>query len=832
MSAGASVPRRRPIDRVNATIDRFISPEIRSQGPAERARARILVVQAIVVALIGAFSTIYQFFAGESRFSPLGLLLVATAVAVPILLRRATSQIWVGGLLTGALFAALTVANVLAAGQAVASTIFLTAIPLIGTLTQGLRWGFVWSILTVGELAFLHVLVSSGVTPPVSPEPVAAEGGYLRASILVAILTSASGLLHARFNDYAARRAERFEGDIARNRAFYRNMLDTSLDGLFTIDADGRIVFVNQTLVLLLGHEDASAIRGRPLTELLLGPHVEFLRASTLDDANPITVECDVIHRNGERIAAEVVTTSFALLQEGGRVYRLRDIRRLRAADREARLLRTTFEQAPMGVAVLEMDSEVVYANDAYLELTAFRREEVLGERLLEMNRTRESHAALRDIRDALARGELVSIPRMDWSQFPEGPDFVDVRAFTVQPPGEDRPRWVTFIRDVSEVVELEREVARSERIDSLGKLAGGIAHDFNNLLTVIMGQVDILSEDLEADHWGREYLATILDACERSAALTSKVLDFSRKQTLRPEVFVAGDAIRGMLPILRQLVPERIAMEVGVEEAASARVRCDPSRFEQILLNLVANARDAIEDTGTISIRVRLHEHADAEVRPEFDASEVEVEVRDDGAGMSREIQDRIFDPFFTTKPVGEGTGLGLSTVHGIVHQSGGRLELDSTPGGGTTLRVFLPATNATLSTPHAASPPPTASRGGERGRVLVVEDNEAVRALVTRSIERLGFDVVAAANGFAARELIEDRSMHFDALVSDIVMPGTSGVEVARLFRDRFVHERIVLMSGYAEDEIGPIEKLPGDIRFVQKPLTSATLAMALAD
>ncbi len=235
----------------------------------------------------------------------------------------------------------------------------------------------------------------------------------------------------------------------------------------------------------------------------------------------------------------------------------------------------------------------------------------------------------------------------------------------------------------------------------------------------------------------------------------------------------------------------------------------------------------DVPEGAGTITIRLRTHPAGGEGDLPTL--GEVEIEVSDDGTGMSKEVQDRIFDPFFTTKPVGEGTGLGLSTVHGTVHQSGGRIEVSSRPGKGTTLRVFLPATEAEL-TPGTSEPAHTRAIDGRLRTVIVVEDNASVRELVTRTLERLGFRVVAARNGPEARARIEDREQTFEALVSDIVMPGLSGVEVARLFRARFAKKRIVLMSGYAQDEIGPIERLPSDIRFVQKPLTAKRLSEAL--
>ncbi len=805
---------------------RFISPAILSRGEPEVTRARMLLFQSAAIALISAISMLYQIRFGASALGLVGAYMLAAAILTPFLLTRARSHVWVSGLLTGNLFLALSAANFATAGHAVASTIFITSIPLVATLTQGVRLGAFWGLLTFAELFALALMREFEVEPLLMPNPRAAEIGAIRSSIFVAILITTTGLLHAYYNDLASRRALRSEADLAKNRVRYREMLDSSPDGLFSVTGDGLIEFANHTLVRLLGLGSRQDIQGRTLSQFLVDADTDTLRREATELGESISIECDVVHADGTRIPVEVATSGIYVYGDRGQVLRIRDIRRFRTANREAQVLRATFDQAPIGVAVQKLDSEVLYVNDKYLEMTAFSREELVGERLLDLSRSEEAHDFLASVQGALARGETVSVPKMDWHDFGTKPGYVDVRAFTVQPPGQDAPRWVTFLRDVTPVVELEREVSRAERIDSLGKLAGGIAHDFNNLLTVIMGQVDILDEDLGSDHWGHEYLATINDACERSAALTSKVLDFSRKQTLRPTVFMADDAIRGLVPLLRQLVPERISLDLGIAPDVDPRVRCDPSRFEQIILNLVANARDAIEGTGTIVVRVRTHPASEENRRS---LGEVEIEVSDDGAGMSKEIQDRIFDPFFTTKPVGEGTGLGLSTVHGIVHQSGGRLEVSSSEGQGTTLRVFFPSTDAEVTLTNS-EPRPSKPADDRRGTVLVVEDNTSVRDLITRTIERLGFSVIAAQDGDDARRWIEDRDQDFECLVSDIVMPGVSGVEVARLFRARFALKRIVLMSGYAEDEIGPIERLPSDIRFVQKPVTAKMLGEAL--
>ncbi|MCR9095415.1 MAG: ATP-binding protein [bacterium] len=807
--------------------DRFISPAILARGEPHVTRARVLVFQSAAIAVIAAFSTLYQVRFGASALGLVGTFIAAAALITPFLLRRAHSHVWVSGVLTANLFLALSVANFVTAGHGVVSTIFITAVPLVATLTQGVRLGALWGALTLAELLVLALFREFDVEPLVMPNPRAAEIGTIRASVLVTMLVTSTGMLHAYFNDLASRRAVESESNLERNRANYREMLDSSPDGLFSVSEGGIIDFANHTLIRLLGLSSRLDIQGRSLSEILVGADLEHLRDEAAELGEAVAVECDVVHADGTRIPVEVATSRFYVYGDRGQVFRVRDNRRFQTAHREAQILRATFDEAPMGVGVFRLDdTEVLYANDAYLELTAFTRDELIGNRLIDLGRSEESNELLLSIQRVLARGESINLPKQDWHQFGTKPGYVDIRSFTVQPPGEDAPRWVTFVRDVTAVVELEREVSRAERIDSLGKLAGGIAHDFNNLLTVIMGQVDILDEDLGGDHWAHDYLATIMDACERSAALTSKVLDFSRKQMLRPTVFMVDDAIRSLVPLLRQLVPERISLDLGIAPDDDPRVRCDPSRFEQIVLNLVANARDAIDGTGTIVVRVRTHPGSEDIHRS---LGEVEIEVSDDGAGMSKDVQDRIFDPFFTTKPVGEGTGLGLSTVHGIVHQSGGRLEVSSREGQGTTLRVFLPWTDAPLTVPETQANAGAAIEGGLR-TVLVVEDNPDVRALVTRTLERLGFSVVAAQDGNEAKAWIEDRDRDFEALISDIVMPGVSGVEVARLFRARFTRQRIILMSGYAEDEIGPIEQLPSDIRFVQKPVTAKVLGDAL--
>ena len=809
-------------------VDRFISPTLLAEGEPKTTRARILIVQAALVGGISFVILTYQI-AFESDLLPeIGIPILVASLSVPIILSHSSSPTWAGGILTGTLFSCLSLANVMTAGREPLSLIFLVTIPMIGTLTQGVRWGAFWTALTLADLFFLRSLAGSTFEAIIPIRQLSTDNEAVSISIFMAVLISITSILHGLMSDYAANRARRSDARLERARARNQEMLDKSPDGLFFATANGRISFVNKTLKRLLVAEPSSdAMLGRDVDDLTRGLDIDQLRNRISDQETSAATECEIQAANGTWIPVEIAISGANEI--GGQVCRVRDLRSVYETDREARLMRAIFDGAPVGVGIFEMDTEVVYVNDAYHAFTTFDPSELIGKRLLDLPWAPKSREALGEILSALNNGETVAIPKMRWKQIGDRLSFVDVRAFTIQSPRKERPRWVVFLRDVTNVARLESEVSRSERIDSLGKLAGGIAHDFNNLLTVIMGQVDILEEDLGAEHWAADNLRAIMNACERSSALTSKVLDFSRKQTLRPEVFIAGDAIRDLLPILRQLVPERIGIDVSIEIPGSPRIRCDPTRFEQILLNLVANARDAIDQSGRIAIRVQAdpnHDNASQSI------SEVSIAVSDDGCGMPAQVQDRIFEPFYTTKPMGEGTGLGLSTVHGIAHQSGGRVEVSSREGVGSTLTVFFPETKAELTT-HAEviEEDSLKTRGDKQGTVLIVEDNSAVRLLISTAIERLGFSVVTAENGEEARAYIEESQIDLEALVSDIVIPGPSGIEIARLFRSRFAKKRIILMSGYAEDEIGPRDRLPGDIRFVQKPVSAKEIGRALS-
>jgi nitrogen fixation negative regulator NifL len=381
--------------------------------------------------------------------------------------------------------------------------------------------------------------------------------------------------------------------------------------------------------------------------------------------------------------------------------------------------------------------------------------------------------------------------------------------------------------RDLSERQELESQLRQSQKMEAVGRLAGGVAHDFNNLLTAILGYTELLLQDVGPDDPKTAELNEILAAAQRAAALTRQLLTFSRRQVEQIEVVDVAAAVRGMEQMLRRVIGEDVAFTCVVP-VDLGRVRADRSQIEQVLLNLVVNARDAMPRGGTLRVEAANVTRAGAS-RGAGDASHggswVVLTIADDGVGMSDETLRHIFEPFFTTKPKGKGTGLGLATVYSIVHQAGGFTEVASEPGEGTTFRVFLPRTEE--SSPEARRRsgvhPGTLARGTET--ILLVEDEKLVRNLAAEVLRGRGYTVLAAASGPEALALAEANAAAVRLVVTDVMMPGMSGPEMAGQLAARGLVFPVLFMSGYAESDSGAL--LPKGAPLLQKPFSPDALA-----
>jgi signal transduction histidine kinase/DNA-binding response OmpR family regulator len=381
--------------------------------------------------------------------------------------------------------------------------------------------------------------------------------------------------------------------------------------------------------------------------------------------------------------------------------------------------------------------------------------------------------------------------------------------------------RFVGVTLEVTERKRLEEQFRQAQKLESIGRLAGAVAHDFNNLLTIITGYGHMMVDELTVHHSLWEPAKEICDAAERATALTRQLLTFSRRQVSEPKDLTLNDLVRDLNSMLRPLIGAEVQLLMELDDAAGA-VHADPGQIEQVIMNLVVNAKDAMPNGGRLAIRTSRkvvdEKFGDGHFSVE-PGTYVVITVSDTGSGMAPEVRAHIFEPFFTTKERGKGTGLGLSTVYGIVKQSNGAVWVDSAPGKGTTFTILLPgAESASIDVPEVV--PPKSVRG--RGTILVAEDEPGVRDFIRNTLSKHGYIVMAAPNGQEALALCRQHQKAVDLLVADVSMPGMGGAALAAEFAIEHPTVPVLFISGYAE---GFGEGNPGQA-YLQKPFTSTTL------
>ena len=394
--------------------------------------------------------------------------------------------------------------------------------------------------------------------------------------------------------------------------------------------------------------------------------------------------------------------------------------------------------------------------------------------------------------------------------------------------------RWVAYLVDVSEQKQIELQLAQSQKMQAIGQLAGGVAHDFNNLLTAIFMQLDVLASRHPVGDPSYEGLNEIRQTSTRAADLVRKLLAYSRKQTVQREILDLGELISEFEVLLRRVLHEDVTLKTDYGRALP-HVRADRGQLETAVMNLAVNARDAIRSHGgsTVTIRVARLSAAEAQARgyPDAQGEQAMIEVSDDGAGIPPEVMGSIFDPFFTTKPVGEGTGLGLATVYGIVKQSDGWISVHSNPGEGAAFRIFLPehiqVAGAAPVVVAAKPVRPQARDLSGAGRILFVEDEDAVRGVAAKLLRARGYEVIEAASGEEALDLAEAHAGTIDLMISDVVMPGMQGPDLLKHARAFLAGAPVMFISGYAETEFSDLLEGETNISFLAKPIDIKTLA-----
>ena len=489
--------------------------------------------------------------------------------------------------------------------------------------------------------------------------------------------------------------------------------------------------------------------------------------------------------------------------------------------------IRRLVESNIIGIATGDLDGKVIDANDAVLALLGFTKEDVAAGSMRWDALTPPEYREA----DRLAVEQLLTTGvtplwekqfiRKDGSRVPV---LIGVATLTGM---SGQTEAVSFVVDITERKKLEQQLRQAQKVEAIGQLAGGIAHDFNNLLGIIIGYSEMFEERLGPDDPLRPKAEQIKKAGRRAASLTRQLLAFSRQQALEPRVLDLNAVIADTLKMLRRLIDENVEL-VSVPEPALGQVSADQGQIEQIIMNLTVNARDAMPHGGKLTISTGNAEMDDAFVRRNPGAipgSYVVLSVSDTGCGMDHDTQAHIFEPFFTTKGEGKGTGLGLATVYGVVKQSGGYISVESEPGKGSTFRIYLPRMQEPVSSTAPVDGWKEKARGCET--VLLVEDAHALRELARELLEAGGYTVLEAANGADAVSLAEKHPGPIHLLLSDVVMPGMNGPELAGKIIGGRPDTKVLYMSGYTGDALPVQELLNSGAALLHKPFTGLSLA-----
>ncbi|MCC5885452.1 MAG: PAS domain-containing protein [Gammaproteobacteria bacterium] len=610
-----------------------------------------------------------------------------------------------------------------------------------------------------------------------------------------------------------------------------RALLDLLPHPVYVKDEDSHFIFVNRALAEASGKQ-ASALVGQG-SEALPGSEDEHLRLDEGDltalRGEPTAVEelpfTDAAGRKRLLQTARVVfhdpvTDAPAVLGIGVDVTARHEAEALRAR------IATALNQAGEAIAVLDIQGRVEFANAAFTKMMAFSGDEVRG---LGMDaftvRGSKDKDLLAEIRATLRRGEIWR--RRYTSDWHDGPRVRDASVAPFRGADGKLAGFIGVLRDVTRETELEDELRQSQKLEAVGRLSGGIAHDFNNLLTVILGYAEVIRLNPAADVTA-DAAREIHRAAERAAELTRQLLTFSRRGKPGAAACELNAVVSELMPMLERLIGEHIAIEQHLEPEVGI-VAVDKVEIEQIIVNLCVNARDAMPEGGRLLVTTNLSstDQSPPGLRPKLHGGPFAVlSVTDTGTGMTSEVQERIFEPFFTTKQVGSGTGLGLSTIYGIVEQRGGAVHVDSTPGRGSTLSVWLPVGRTSQLPVEEASEwvgePERAANAG--ASILVAEDEPGILKFMMASLERAGYRVVGAADGNEALQAAETMPV-IDLLVTDIVMPRMGGLELrARLLAERG-ELNVLFVSGYAPDE-SRAGRLGSDDVLIEKPFRAQRL------
>jgi two-component system cell cycle sensor histidine kinase/response regulator CckA len=623
--------------------------------------------------------------------------------------------------------------------------------------------------------------------------------------------------------------------------------LDHAPCGFFSVNPAGELVYVNATLANWLDHDLAEiGSGGLRLADIVSGDGAALLASivAVPGEVKTEVFDIDLRMRGGKTIPVRLYhKLAFGADGIPGAsrtlvINRARDEHSDPQRAAEVRFMRF-FDHTPMAIATVDRAGAVVRANARFAKLAqSLGLDGAANKSIFRAVNARDRNLLIAAINQAAeGQGDIAPVEAMldgakeRWGQF-----FVTA----VEEDERETEAAIVYMLETTERRTLENQINQSQKMEMVGQLAGGIAHDFNNVLSAIMMANDFLLNAHKPTDPSFQDIMQIKQNATRAATLVRQLLAFSRKQTLRPQVLDLGDALSDLTMLLRRLIGEKVKFD-PVHARDLWPVKADVSQFEQVIVNLAVNARDAMPDGGKLTIKTANVSTQEAErltYKGMPPADYVRIDVADTGTGIPADIVDKIFEPFFSTKEVGKGTGLGLSTVYGIVKQTGGFVYVDSEPGMGTTFHIYLPrhypereaqpeshASNGATAKGTAAEPKPKADLTGQ-GTILLVEDEEGLRSLNARGLRSRGYTVIEASNGIEALEALEQKDGAIDLVVSDVVMPEMDGPTLLRAMRARNPNLKIIFVSGYAEDAFAKSLEENEKFDFLAKPFALSAL------
>jgi two-component system, cell cycle sensor histidine kinase and response regulator CckA len=616
----------------------------------------------------------------------------------------------------------------------------------------------------------------------------------------------------------------------------YRSFFEQNVAGVFRASLDGHILDLNESCAGMFGYATSDEARTHRLHEVASsGEDVDYLLQRVQEKKTLDNFELELRRRDGQMLR---VLASASLLEQdrdlpplvGGTLV---DITRWKRAEetlrQRAHRFRVMLEKSSDAISLVDSTGNVLYSSHAVSPIFGYDLDERIGQNVFEFVHPEDAAQVLSTF------GKLVQRP------------FASISTQLRYRHKDGSWRWIEALgtnllddasvqgvvinyRDMTEQRRLQEQLIQAQKMEAVGAVAGGVAHDFNNLLTAILGYSDMILEKAAPNSALHRYSMQIKQAGERAASLTRQLLAFSRLQVMAPKVLDLNAVLSEMSRMLRRVIGENIRLNV-VTVPALGRVKADPSQIEQVIINLAVNARDAMPQGGELTIRTANEAIGESVAEDKImvrSGAYILLEVSDTGYGMDSETRARAFEPFFTTKERGKGTGLGLSTVYGIVKQSGGYIWLSSEPGKGASFKIYLPSVNEAVST--AKAPEASACDPGGAETILLVEDENAVRALLRRVLRSKGYRVLEAVRGEEAVAICQSYQERIDLILTDIVMPKMSGHDLAHHASSLHPESKLLYMTGYAGAKIGSARLLDMGAQFIQKPFSADTLTQKI--